>query len=288
MEGTDLSAARWLGPVEHTLRDHVRRAEAALAGHDAAPDTLWDHLQRVARLSERLGAAEGLDPPLCRLAGLFHDAGKFAKGRVHGDQRPEEDRSVEILRAITQEHAVPASVVEPVAAAILQLYRDPDDPAPLARVLFDADNLDKLGPLGVANFFIKIGLRGGGVSRRSLFRLTVELTYASYAAACMHTATGRDLARRRAAATSRFLHDLLDTLRADGLHDFTVRQVRYKDLELEVVEPRSCTCGHRLARRVWDEQGLKCTEIHLEHACATCGERHELRFCRPRLVGPCR
>ena len=115
----------------------------------------------------------------------------------------------------------------------------------------------------------------------------MELTYAHYAVASMHTDAARDLARRRAADTSQFMRGLLDALRADGLHDFTLRQVQYKDLELQVAEPRSCTCGHRLSRRIWDEQGLKCTEIHLEHSCTACGERHEMRFCRPRLVGMC-
>jgi len=274
-------------PIEHDLCRHVRQAEASLSASRPASDTLWDHLLRVARLAQRLGRDEGLEPGACRLAGLFHDAGKFAGGRLHHDQQPEEERSVELLRLLAQEHGTPEQVVEPVAAAILQLYRSPEQPSPLARVLFDADNLDKLGPLGVANFFVKAGLRGDGISRATLFRLTVELTYSHHAAGCMYTASGRDLARRRAAETDRFLHGLLKALKADGLHDFSVRQIRHKDLDIEVVEPRSCTCGHRLSRRIWDEQGVKCTEIHLQHFCSACGERHELHFCRPRFAEPC-
>ncbi len=57
----------------------------------------------------------------------------------------------------------------------------------MAAVLFDADNLDKLGPLGVANYFVKIGLRGRGISTSSILRLTVELTYARHAPRCLAT-----------------------------------------------------------------------------------------------------
>ncbi|KKK65696.1 hypothetical protein LCGC14_2971530, partial [marine sediment metagenome] len=67
----------------------------------------------------------------------------------------------------------------------------------------------------------------GGVSPSSLYRLTVELTYARHASRCMATESGRRLAEIRAPATIRFIKDLLSSLRDDGFYDF--RRWDWKD-----------------------------------------------------------
>ena len=273
-----------LSALERALSDRIRAEEGAHSKRDRGSDTLWDHLLRVAALAERIGRAEGVDPLACRIAGLFHDAGKFGAGRYHGDDLPEEQRSVEALRELTSGGGLDDALIEQVTEAILQLYRDDPEPSDLARVLFDADNLDKLGPLGVANYFVKQGLRGRGISRSMLFGLTVELTYARHGPRCLATATGRELAARRALETTRLLTDLLEQLREDGLHDFRIEVVEFEGLELEVVAPAACECGSDLARRIWEVPGIKCSEIHLEHACRSCESKHEIRFCRPRLL----
>ena len=266
------------------LRARIRDDEEAIGRLDYTVDTLWDHVLRVAALAEKLGRSEGLEPSLCRLAGLFHDAGKFAKGRYHHDQRPEERRSVQVLREMGARHSLPGHLVEPAAEAIEQLYRDDPDPTPLACVLFDADNLDKLGPLGAANFFVKAGLRGRGLSLPLLHRVTVELTYARHAPASLWSATGRALASKRAPQTIRYFHDLLQQLREDGLADIRVTEVEFDGLVLDVAAPVACACGGALDRRLWQVAGIKCSEIHVEHTCADCGDQLDLRFCRPRLT----
>lgn len=271
-----------LDRLERELKERIRREEAQHDRGAKPSNALWDHLTRVASLAEQLGRTEGLEPQLCRLAALFHDAGKFAGGAYHGDDRPEEDRSVEVLRELAGD--LPAERVEKAADAILQLYRDDPEPTALARVLFDADNLDKLGPLGVANFFVKRGLRGGGISRSWLTRLTVELTYARHAPRTLMTSAGRERARRRGPQTREILLSLIETLREDGLVDLQVDEVEFDGMTLEIVVPRVCTCGGPLSRRIWDMKGMKCSEIHVEHRCDVCGDRHELRFCRPRLT----
>ncbi|MHC4945860.1 MAG: HD domain-containing protein [Planctomycetota bacterium] len=273
-----------LAMISKDLEERVREEEKQYGRGDAATDSLWDHLDRASRLAERLGRSEGIDPLACLLAGLFHDAGKFAQGRYHEGDRLEEEQSVECLRELGGRHGLDPSLLDQVAEAILQLYRDDPEPSKLAGVLFDADNLDKLGPLGVAGYFTKLGLRGRGVSRSSLHRLTVELTYARHAPQSMFTESGRQMARARAPATISFIHDLLDTLRDDGLYDFHVEEVRFEGLLIDVVTPASCSCGSKLERTIWKVPGLKCIEIHLRHACAACGESLELRFCEPRLA----
>jgi len=275
-----------LSTLEAVLCERVRRDEASTGKSDKATDTLWDHLLRVANLAERVGRAQGVSPMACRLAGLFHDSGKFSSGVYHQGETPEEDLSVGVLRELGESHGLEPALVETVSDAILQLYRDDPEPTDLAQVLFDADNLDKLGPLGIANYFVKAGLRGRGVSQKLLYRLTMELTYARHAPDCLLTPFGRELAGRRAPATVRFLHDLLETLRQDGLYDFRIEEVEFNGLILDVVEPLACECGGELKRRIWKVPGIKCSEIHMSHSCAECEASNEIRFCRPRLSQP--
>jgi 5'-deoxynucleotidase YfbR-like HD superfamily hydrolase len=281
---TASGATDCLQAVAEALCRHVRQEEAAYGGGDRAPDSLWDHLLRTAAIAQRLGRSEGLADDTCRLAGLFHDAGKLHQGRLHDDDQPEEVHSVALLHEMAASHGLPEAQVAEVAEAILQLYRDDPQPDPLARVLFDADNLDKLGPLGVANFFIKRGLRGRGISTRVLHRFTVELTYARHAPACMQTRAGRAWARQYAPQTTALLRSLLAQLRDYGAAEYTIEEIEHEGLVLEVVSPLGCDCGGRLQRTIWQEAGLKCTEIHLAHTCSACGDRHQLRFCRPRLM----
>ncbi len=269
--------------LEQQLRDRIRADEAAAGREGRGHDSLWDHVSRVAAIARRLGEEEGVDSELCRLAGLFHDAGKFGAGRYHGDDLPEESRSVMVLRELAEDHGVSSATVDAVADAIEQLYRDDPDPTPLAQVLFDADNLDKLGPLGAANYFVKAGLRGRGIGEGVLARVTVELTYARHAPQSLLSGAGRRLAAIRAPQTVQYFHDLLDQLREDGLADLRIETVDHDGFTLDLVVPPACRCGAPLHRRIWDVAGMKCTEIHVEHSCAACGRSRELRFCRPRL-----
>ncbi len=270
--------------IEHSLREHVQKEETAADQGNRAADSLWDHLQRTAIIAEQLGRAEGIDPATCRLAALFHDAGKFHQGRLHGDSQPEEVHSVGVLRRLGGQHGVPEATIDEIGDAILQLYRGDPEPTPLAKVLFDADNLDKLGFLGVANFFVKRGLRGRGVSPAFMVQFTVELTYARHAEACMQTEAGRDWARRRAPQTQSFFKVLIDQLREDGLADLVIKEIALDGLMIDAVVPAACGCGRPLVPEIWQDEGIKCQKIHLVHACGDCGESYEVRFCRPRLA----
>lgn len=279
-----LADARALDAVAAELAERVRREEAAYGQGPRPPDTLWDHLQRTGALAAQLGVEEGLDPEACRLAGLFHDAGKFYGAALHADDVPEERRSVEILRELAAGRTLSSATVDEVADAILQLYRDDPEPSLLGRVLFDADNLDKLGPIGVANYFTKRGLRGKGLSADRADELTVELTYARHAAASMRTAAGRRLAEALAPQTEAFFVSLLEHMRRVGLAEVTLEEVDFDGLALVVAAPAACPCGGSLTRRLFQVPGLKCSEVHLAHDCAACGAQREVKFCRPRLA----
>ncbi|MBN1296919.1 HD domain-containing protein [bacterium] len=275
---------RELTLLHHDLGQYIRQEEAAYVSRHTAPDTLMGHLERVATHAVRLALKEGVDPLQAELAGLFHDAGKFHGGKYHDDEIPEEEYSIDVLRTFGGRAGLDPAVVESVAMAIAQLYQDDVDSTPLSKVLFDADNLDKLGLTGIALYFIKSGLRGHGFSADMIVRLTVELTYARYAEQCLYTQTARNIAEQRASDTIDFIRALLETMREDGLFDACVERVRVCDLDLDVISPSACSCGEVMELKNWIEKGTKCTEIHLELVCKKCSNRYKIRFCRPRLI----
>ncbi len=274
-----------LTSIRNALGQHIRREESAYSSTIKAPDTLMGHLERVAAYAVRLALQEGVDPLRAELAGLFHDAGKFYGGKYHEGNKPEEEYSIEVLQHLTGKDGLEQTVIEDVSDAIRQLYRDDFKQTPLSMVLFDADNLDKIGLLGIANYFIKSGLRGQGITTDMITDLTVELTYARYAARRFYTKTGRALAERRSTDTIYFIHHFLNALKEDGLFEARIEHTRVSDVDLEVVMPSTCNCGASMeVKQTWIEQGVKCTEIHLEMTCTSCDNRHKIKFCRPMFV----
>jgi uncharacterized protein len=270
--------------IRKELGQYVRKEESSYGSAVAAPDTLMSHLERVASQTVRLASKEGVDLFCAELAGLFHDAGKFHDGQYHKGDTPEEEYSVEILRKMGENNGLDPTIIAKVSDAIRQLYCDDPNPTPLSMVLFDADNLDKIGLLGIANYFIKSGLRGEGIATETLMDLSVELTYARLHSRRFYTNTGRAIAERRSSETIRFIYDFLESLREDSLFDARVEHVSVSDLELEVITPSACRCGADLSKKAWLEQGVKCTEIHLEITCTACNKRYKIKFCHPMFV----
>jgi putative nucleotidyltransferase with HDIG domain len=275
-----------LNGVETQLQQLIQQEEGAYHGDKfELTDSLWSHSLRVAALAEKIGMREGVDRTTSRLAGLFHDAGKFKNGSYHSGKLKEEDGSVRILYEMTRGTGMRAELIDQVAEAILQVYSRACELSLLAKILFDADNLDKLGLSGVGNFLIKAGLRGRGLNRTLLHRISVELTYARYAPEIMMTRTGRTLAAEKAPDTLDFFHRLLDSLRNDGLFDFHVDEVQHRGMVLDIVESTYCECGGSIKRQIWDAPDLKCEKIHVRHRCRLCERIHEFQFCRPLLCG---
>ena len=273
-----------LKQIRKELGQYVRKEELSYGSAVTAPDTLMGHLERVASHAVRLASKECVELLCAELAGLFHDAGKFHDGQYHKGDTPEEEYSIEILREMCGNNGLDPAIIEKISDAIRQLYCDDPKPTPLSIVLFDADNLDKMGLIRIANYFIKSGLRGEGITAEMLMDLTVELTYARYASCRLYTKTGRAIAERRSSETIRFIYDFLESLKEDGLFDARVEHVSVSDLELEVVTPSACSYGADLSKKTWLEQGVKCTEIHLEIAFTACDKRYKIKFCRPMFV----
>jgi uncharacterized protein len=118
----------------------------------------WDHTLRVYRLCNRIGAAEGADLDVVRIAALLHDIGRSRQDAEHGRicHAREGER---LARPLVAELALEPQCRENVLHCIrAHRFRGEDRPRTLeARVLFDADKLDAIGAVGVARAFLFAG-----------------------------------------------------------------------------------------------------------------------------------
>lgn len=124
------------------------QARAWYADTDPVHD--FDHVMRVYRLAEKIGAAEGADLEIVRAAVLLHDA----SGAAPDDEAARADHhhasaifASEVLRAEGWPEARIAAVQHCIRA---HRFRNGETPRTLeAQVLFDSDKLDVLGAIGV-------------------------------------------------------------------------------------------------------------------------------------------
>lgn len=109
----------------------------------------FGHIERVFRLCEQIGRAEGADMEILLTAALLHDAQGSHPGA--GARDDHHLRSAEFAGKLLKGKGWNESRIRAVQACIIaHRYRKEDVPASLeAQVLFDADKLDVLGAIGV-------------------------------------------------------------------------------------------------------------------------------------------
>jgi uncharacterized protein len=279
------------GLVER-VRRVVEDAERKFTGKkDARDGFLWEHSVLVAAQSYRLAKAEKEDPDLAALTALFHDSGKFAGGRYHADDKPEEEESARLARAILEETGFEMAGIGRIVRALRSLYNAGASRNRLADIVHDADFLAKFGYLGVANFFVKSALRGRNLESAVMDFLGKELTYAAVLPANMRTASARKLAARKSADTLRFYRAYLAELKeAHGLvfriQTATVPRPgpRAKRATVSLALPAACgACGGKLLTDIRTEKGKKCERLEASLRCASCGEKRSISFCLPEL-----
>lgn len=112
----------------------------------------FDHILRVLRVAERIGAEVGADLEIVRAAALLHDASGAAPDGFGEGRASHEKSSAEFARGVLQEEGWGNERIEAVLHCIhAHRYRSLEAPATLeAKVLFDADKLDVLGAFGIA------------------------------------------------------------------------------------------------------------------------------------------
>jgi uncharacterized protein len=112
----------------------------------------FDHILRVLRLAERIGAELGADIEVLRAAALLHDASGAAPEGPAGARAHHEQASANFARRVLETEGWPPDRIESVLHCIrAHRYRGKEPPESLeAKVLFDADKLDVLGAFGIA------------------------------------------------------------------------------------------------------------------------------------------
>jgi HD superfamily phosphodiesterase len=252
---------------------------------------LWEHTVLVAAQAFRLAKAEKENPDLAALTALFHDSGKFAGGRYHGDDRPEEEEAARLARTTLEETGLKMADIGHIVRALRSLYQSGASRNRLADIVHDADFLSKFGYLGVANFFVKSTLRGRNLESAAMDYLSKELTYAAVLPANMRTAAARRLAVRKSADTLRFYRAYLSELKEAHGVDFLIRTVevhaaggRGRRAKVSLVLPVSCgSCGGKWQSDFRTEKGLKCEKLEASLLCGACGERRSISFCLPEM-----
>jgi len=283
--------ARTPGLVERVRRT-IEEAERGFTGKkEARGGFLWEHSVLVAAQSFRLAKAEKEDPDLAALVALFHDSGKFAGGRYHADDKPEEEESARLAREILEAAGFEMAGIGHVVRALRSLYNSGARRNRLADIVHDADFLAKFGYLGVANFFVKSALRGRNLESAVMDFLGKELTYAAVLPANMRTAAAKKLAAKKSADTLRFYRAYLAELKdAHGLA-FRIQTLavprpgsRAKKATVSLALPAACgACGGKLLTDLRTEKGLKCEKLEASLRCGSCGEKRSISFCLPEL-----
>ncbi len=254
---------------------------------------LWEHTTQVASLGYELAHAAKMDPVIPAVAALFHDAGKFAGGKYHDDERPEEEEAASIADRIGREAGMKAKDIRRLTSGLRALYKRTAQKNSIADIVHDADFLSKFGALGVANFFIKSTLRGKTLQGALMSSLSKELTYAACLPSNMRTRAGRLWAERKSRDTLRFFRSLLRELKETGVVDFEIKRILVypesgprRPLDVQFAVPRSCeTCGGRWRTSFRTEQGIKCEKLEAEIRCARCGNASIFSFCLPEIPG---
>lgn len=181
----------------------------------------WEHTERVLLLAERIGAAEGADLSIVRLAAVLHDIGRSEEDQSNG-VLDHAVRGTELASKLLARHHLAPLVINAVAHCIAT-HRFRKGPAPEtleAKVLFDADKLDAIGAVGIGRAFLFAGEVGAKLHNP---RPDIEETpayssedtaYREYRVKLRHvrermlTATGKRLAEERHAFMEEFFRRL--------------------------------------------------------------------------------
>jgi uncharacterized protein len=279
------------GLVER-IRKTIEEAEKKFSKKkDGKPGFLWEHTVLVAAQSYVLAKGEKENRDLAALVALFHDSGKFAGGRYHADDQPEEEEAARLARTTLENAGLKMAEIGHVVRALRSLYRSGASRSRLADIVHDADFLSKFGYLGVANFFVKSTLRGRNLESAVMDYLSKEMTYAAVLPSNMRTAAARRLAVKKSADTLRFYRGYLGELKEAHGIDFRIRTVvvpnpggRARRAEVTLVLPVSCgACGGKWESEFRTEKGLKCEKLEASLRCGACGERRSISFCLPEM-----
>lgn len=112
------------------------------------PNYRWEHTERVACWALRLAEEEKANAEKCVIAALFHDVSHF----TCEDYRQHGTKSAEIARDYLQKNGYDKDFVENVAYAVETHVAEQNPKTLEAKILQDADTLDRFGYLRILLF----------------------------------------------------------------------------------------------------------------------------------------
>lgn len=127
-------------PPDRLCVQVTEQVRARMAAWHPGWPHLWAHVLRVTGLAVALAEDAGQDPALAYLTGICHDVAKLDELRT---SLPHEEEGAVFAADALRGH-LPGAQISAIQAAI---RKDGDDT--LARILNDADKLDKIGAVGV-------------------------------------------------------------------------------------------------------------------------------------------
>lgn len=131
------------------IEDYAMEQMAKLGLHG------WPHVKRVVRLSMQLAKTEkeDVDGEVLEAAALLHDVAKHLEkgGSISDHGRLSAEMAEEFLKSVS----LSKDKIDAVCHAI-RVHTHGEEPSSVeAKILHDADFLDKMGTVGVATVFIK-------------------------------------------------------------------------------------------------------------------------------------
>jgi uncharacterized protein len=146
----------------NTVERYAREQMSKLGIHG------WTHVKRVQRLCLKLSSEmKGVDSEVVEIAALLHDVGKYAERENnavdHGSFSA--DMAEKFLNSIKFNRDRVAAVCHAIRAHTHRAEPDSLE----AKILHDADFLDKMGTVGVATLFIRACLTGTTIEETSEF-----------------------------------------------------------------------------------------------------------------------
>lgn len=141
--------------INHDPLDPVIIAVQGIYGRkDQAHDL--EHALRVREWGKKIAAREKADSLIVELAAILHDIGRSGTiSKTHAES------SSALAGGILQKCGYSEEVIESVKVAVLSHSREGYEPEALeAKILYDADKLDFVGPMGIARLFAWAGKEG--------------------------------------------------------------------------------------------------------------------------------
>lgn len=130
-----------IGKIVNFVHEYLMETGKNESDNVWGPKYRWEHTLRVTHWTWLLAVEEKTDIEKCVIAGLFHDVSHF----VSEDYRKHGVRSAEIARDFLLKEDYPKDFVEDVAYAVKSHVGDFNPKSIEAKILQDADTLDRFG-----------------------------------------------------------------------------------------------------------------------------------------------